>query len=228
MTKGPSYALGFVDHLPPGDVDDGPAGYGQSLITLPILLEGPDRAVHTAAVGFDDKSSVTPHEVGHHRDALDHEVAVHLCRPEAGTFKQTQEPLLKLAAGSLFLRIVSLDSKSKTSNPSSAFAPLQQRDHADQIEDTFDFGLIDRIAERPGWLTGGDIEQGPSEAGARNPIDHNPIGAGQRPIAVSGNPVGATSPPIWRDDVHAISRVVEDAVEIRGGAMGQNRSGTAR
>jgi len=41
-----------------------------------------------------------------------------------------------------------------------------------------------------------------------------------------GDPRRAAPAPIWRDDINAIARVVEDAVEIRGRAMGQNRSGT--
>ena len=227
MPDGLRYALGFIDHLTPGDVDDGPAGNGQSLITLPILLKGRDRAMHTAAVGFDDKASVAPHEIGHHRDTVNHHVAVHLCRSEAGSLEQPEELPLEPAPRLLFLRIVILDGQSKTSDPAPPPAALQQLDHACQIEDTFDFGLIHRIPERPGWLGRGDVEQGPREAGARNPIDHRPISACQRSIPVRSDPFRAAPAPIWRDDVHATSGVVEDPVEVSGGPVGQNRSGTA-
>ena len=226
MADGSRYALGFVDDLPPGDVDDGPAGNGQPLIALSILLEGRDRAMHTTAVGFDDEPSVAPHEVGHHRDTVDHHMAVHLCRSEAGSLEQPEELLLEPAPRLLFLRIVIRDSQPETSDSSSSLAPLQQLDQAGQIEDTFDFGLIHRVPERPRWLAGRDVKQSASEAGAWDTVDHHPIGAGQRSIPMRSDPTRGTPASIWSDDIDFISRVVENAMEVRSGSMRQNRSWT--
>jgi hypothetical protein len=55
----------------PGDPDYGPAGCSEALIAKAVLLEGGNRAVDAAAVGFDDQTRVSPDEVGHQRDAID-------------------------------------------------------------------------------------------------------------------------------------------------------------
>ena len=220
------YALGFVSNLAPGDADDRPAGGGETLISLSVLLEGRDRSVDAAAVSFDDESSIAPHEVGHHRDTIDDEVAVHL-RPKPASPEEPQELLLELLARLLVLRIMILDGKSKPSDPSSPLAPLQLLHDLSEIEDPLDFRLTHCIAERPEWLARGNVQQRPSEAGTRNPGDHHPIDGGQRPIPVCGNPVRRAPTTIRGNDVHPVSGVVEDAVEIGGGSMGKNRVGPA-
>ena len=132
--------------------------------------------------------------------------------PKIGPLEQPQKLLLELAARRLFVRVVILNGKAESRDSATALAALQQLDHTGQIEDTLDFGLIHRVAERPRWLSGSDIEQRPREAGARDSVDLHPIDAAQRPVAVRGDPGRTASPSIGRDDVHAASGAIENPV----------------
>jgi hypothetical protein len=168
--------LGFVRDLMPSRVDHRPAGNGQPLISVAVLLESGDGAVDTTAIRFDDQTRVAPEEVRDHRDPVDNQMAVDLEWVKATPSEQPQELFLELAAGVLFSGIVKLDGQSKSRNPSSALASLQQLDDFDQIEDLLDFRLGYGVTKGAGRLGGSYVEQSPSETGARNPIDHCAVG----------------------------------------------------
>ena len=218
--EGLEQALRFSDDLTPGDAKDGPAGSSQPLISLSILLEGGDGAVDAAAVSFDDQAGIAPDEVRHQRNPLDEQVTVDLGRPKAAALEQSQELLLKLEAGLLFLGIMILDAQSEASDSSPALAPFQQLDDFSQIEGSLDFSLVDRIPKRVRRLSSGDVEQGAGQAGARDAVDLHPIGESERPIPVGSDSIGAPPAPIGGDDVHTAARVVQDVVEIRSGSVG--------
>jgi hypothetical protein len=98
--------LWFVAELAPGDADDGPACCRQELITLPVLLERGDGAMHPATVSFDDQAGIAPEKVRHERKAIDDQVTVHLRVSKPGPTAEPKKPRLELSFRELFAWIV--------------------------------------------------------------------------------------------------------------------------
>jgi len=208
-----------LNGLPPSDADDDPAGGSQPLIALSIALKSGGGAMDTSAVGFNDQTSVTPDEVRHKRDSLNEQVAIYLRPLEVASLEQAQKLLLELKARFSFLGIVVFDAKPEASDAALALAPLHELQDFGQIEDSLDFGLIDRIPKRRARLAGSNVKQSPSETGAGDPVDHGPIGGNQSPIPVRGDPGWTTPAAIRGDDVHPTSGVTEDSVQPGSGSV---------
>jgi hypothetical protein len=124
--EGTGEALGFVADLGPGAVDDGPAGDSKALISKAVLLEGGDGSVDATTVSFDDEPGIAPHEVGHHRDAVNNHVAIHLGRRKFASPEEREKSFLELSSSILFARVVVRDGEPKTSDPTPPPASPQQ------------------------------------------------------------------------------------------------------
>lgn len=119
------------------------------------------------------------------------------------------------------------DRQSESGNPSPSLAPAEELDDFSQIEDTFHFGLGDGVAKRAGRLGSGDVEQGASETGALNPIDLYSVCRSESAVPMSSDPLRRPSTSVGRNNVNPTARVIENAVEIGGRTMGQDRTRSA-
>jgi hypothetical protein len=160
--------------LAPGDADHSPSGDLQAPIAFPVGLERRTGPVCAAAVEFDDHPLRSPKAVSFDLVAVDVEQDVQLTSRQVGAGKQRRKSVLELAATptprpSSEATQAHLDRR----RPAPARMELQQPLQSLEPKAMEVFRLAKRRFKSFGRHLGGNVEEGASESGDRDPAPHS-------------------------------------------------------
>jgi hypothetical protein len=121
------------------------------LLPPAIVLKREACVMKTAAVSFDDQTSVAPEEVGLEPMVLDIQRHVDLRSRKPRTDPHSQELTLQFATRPLGRRIKFVKEEAKSRNATTPAAAAKQETHGGVIEDAQNLCLGDRPSQFPNW-----------------------------------------------------------------------------